>query len=389
VKASIIENGPKAYLNYIVFDRDFNYINGGFKRVSDAPKEDGTNVAHERLAFDGTERVVITEPGYIYVYLSNENETPVDVYFDDFRVDHIKGPIVNTQDYYPYGLTFNAYQREDAIGQANQFNGKELQDELDLTWLDYGARMYDPQLGKWHVPDPLAGAFTDWSPYSYAYDNPIRFIDPFGMANEDVTDKDKDKDKSKRGGPRYGGSSGSTPTRQGQNYSNSSSSGFTGVSSSGPVGPGQLGVKHPKGPRPDQGLQGDPKPLSLIEVLHASSRLDIFRETTFYPSPASVTIEANTVYIEYDKSGKIKVMNGFTTTQKVIIYENKSIWGAKDFSELSISPAMKGFIYEVENSVYHCLGCRHEQSGIEKWWDFIWSKPEERKNRLNSGAPHR
>jgi len=138
--------------------------------------------------------------------------------------------------------------------------------------------------------------------------------------------------------------------------------------------------------------QGDPtKPMSYIDVLHASSRLDIFRETTFYPSPTSVIIEANTVYIEYDKSGKIKQMNGFKTTQKVIIYENKGIWGDKEFGELSISPAMKGFIYEVENSVYHCLGCRQEQSGIDKWWDFIWSKPEERKNRLNinSGAPHR
>jgi hypothetical protein len=136
--------------------------------------------------------------------------------------------------------------------------------------------------------------------------------------------------------------------------------------------------------------QGDPtKPMSYIDVLHASSRLDIFRETTFYPSPTSVIIEANTVYIEYDKSGKIKQMNGFKTTQKVIIYENKGIWGDKQFSELSVSPAMKEFIFEVENSVYHCFGCRTDPTVWDKYWDFILSPNETKKNRMNSSAPHR
>ena len=129
--------------------------------------------------------------------------------------------------------------------------------------------------------------------------------------------------------------------------------------------------------------------MSYIDVLQASSRLDIFRETTFYPSPTSVIIEANTVYIEYDKSGKIKQMNGFKTTQKVIIHENKGIWGDKQFSELSVSPAMKEFIYEVENSVYHCFGCRTDPTVWDKYWDFILSPNETRKNRLNSSAPHR
>ncbi|MEZ5199158.1 MAG: RHS repeat-associated core domain-containing protein [Bacteroidales bacterium] len=58
------------------------------------------------------------------------------------------------------------------------YQGKELQDVHNLNWMDFGARMYDPQIGRWHCADP---AVQYSSPYLAMGNDPMNRIDPNGM----------------------------------------------------------------------------------------------------------------------------------------------------------------------------------------------------------------
>jgi RHS repeat-associated protein len=86
-------------------------------------------------------------------------------------------------DYYAFGSLFTPVTPEN--GNNYRYNGKELQDDvLSSTapdWYDYGARFYDPALARFHTLDPLMEDFYHQSPYVYADNNPIRFIDFMGM----------------------------------------------------------------------------------------------------------------------------------------------------------------------------------------------------------------
>ena len=94
--------------------------------------------------------------------------------------------------YYPFGKRWEAAGQQ-LTDNRFLFNGKEWQATGDVNLLDYGARMYDPNLGRWFVQDPL---YQMLNPYSFCYSNPVNFMDPTGLwtqsPNGVVTDNEED-----------------------------------------------------------------------------------------------------------------------------------------------------------------------------------------------------
>ncbi len=170
---------PAAYLNYLLFDGDMVLLDMGHRPVTGAGL-----FARERLLFDPIE---VKESGFAYIYVSYEGlQARGRVFFDDLEIVHREGPVVQADDYYPFGMTFNSYRR--AKGRENRYlyNGFEKQTALDWDVFDYQARYYDPATGRFLNVDPAAGLMRRHSPYNYAFDNPIRFIDPDGMMPSNV-----------------------------------------------------------------------------------------------------------------------------------------------------------------------------------------------------------
>uniref|UniRef100_UPI001F377734 DUF6443 domain-containing protein n=1 Tax=Flavobacterium ustbae TaxID=2488790 RepID=UPI001F377734 len=129
--------------------------------------------------------------------------------------------IIEENNYYPFGLKHKGYNDYLATANKYKYNGKELQDELGLAMYDYGARNYDPALGRWINIDPLindldftfnpndidendeaqvefayhttlgngGGIYNrnNLNPYAYGYNDPVRFDDPDGRCPNCLT----------------------------------------------------------------------------------------------------------------------------------------------------------------------------------------------------------
>ncbi|WP_462247817.1 RHS repeat-associated core domain-containing protein [Ekhidna sp.] len=174
-----VESAPRGFLNYIFFDKEMKYVKAGFQQVSTAGHTSGPNT-YEVLEIND---IIAEQEGYILAYLSNENQEAINIYFDDFKVTHSKTNVVSTQDYYPFGLTFNESVRVASAEQRYGFNGKEKDDIIG--WNDFGDRLYEPAIARFETIDPLAMIFQSYTPYQYALNNPIRFEDWQGQGPGD------------------------------------------------------------------------------------------------------------------------------------------------------------------------------------------------------------
>ena len=90
--------------------------------------------------------------------------------------------LLQEDEYYSFGLRKPLY--DNSNNNRYLYNGKEVQTDLKDQY-DYGARFYDPVIGRWTSVDPKAITFPDWSPYVYVFDNPVSLIDPDGMSGKD------------------------------------------------------------------------------------------------------------------------------------------------------------------------------------------------------------
>jgi RHS repeat-associated protein len=165
---------PLAYVNWVLFDEQFNLVRStsSFERVSAA----GIIEPHARTGMP------ITQSGYLYIYVSNTTPN-IPVYFDNLKVKHIRGALLETNEFYPYGLKMANISYRAASTLTNRYGwngGNEYEDEGELNYSNTFYRKYDAQIGRFTGVDMYAESYADMTPYQFGANNPVMFNDPMG-----------------------------------------------------------------------------------------------------------------------------------------------------------------------------------------------------------------
>ena len=138
-------------------------------------------------------KTLLTEVGYVslkdgkYHYYLKDHQGNNRIVVDE------DGKVEERNDYYPFG---GLMALSSGSVQDYKYNGKELDRKGGLDWYDYGARLYDPLLGRFTSHDPLAEAWAHVNPYNYCLNNPVNRTDPTGMASTYNWDKERYEDEN-------------------------------------------------------------------------------------------------------------------------------------------------------------------------------------------------
>jgi RHS repeat-associated protein len=159
---------PKAFLNWVLFDNQLNYVTGG---VTQMPL---ISAGVSKQVMQATIPVVVKN-GYLYIYASNESAQ--DVFFDNLNIQFKTGPLLEETHYYPFGLTMagisdkalkGQYAENKIRFQKQELQSKEFSDGSGLEMYEFKYRMDDPQIGRFWSIDPLANKYVYNSTYAFS-----------------------------------------------------------------------------------------------------------------------------------------------------------------------------------------------------------------------------
>ncbi|MFN7611606.1 MAG: RHS repeat-associated core domain-containing protein, partial [bacterium] len=168
---------PKLYVNILLFDHNFKLLDLAMQQIDGGAQPTGTatNYPHDYL----TAEITAPESGYAFVFISNDNTTFIQGYFDDVVMTYTPTNILQYNEYYPFGLqTANSWTR-DSTSNVYLYNaGSEFNSATGNYEMAF--REYDPAIGRMTAIDPMASRYASLSPYNYSYNDPVYWNDPSG-----------------------------------------------------------------------------------------------------------------------------------------------------------------------------------------------------------------
>jgi RHS repeat-associated protein len=178
------------------------YIDG----IIEYTEDDSSNLGSISHIMDDSKRIATMRDGYDF-----GDSTPAIKYNLD---DHLgssnvtvddTGALVSFEEYYPFGETsFGSYGKK-----RYRFCGKEKDEESGLYY--YGARYYSPWTCRFVSVDPLSSKYPFYTPYQYAGNKPINFIDLDGKEEKPAEGGGKTDNVNPQGGENKNPNSFKTP----------------------------------------------------------------------------------------------------------------------------------------------------------------------------------